>query len=86
MTPNRDATRSAPLGVEIVDGGVGEFEPYRQVSRRALAGAREHRLGNVEPQDFAAGADARGEVDRRRAAAAADVDHALSGLSGPPRR
>jgi hypothetical protein len=52
------------------------------VSRRALAGAREHRLGNVEPQDFAAGSDPGGEIDRRRAAAAADVDHAIAGLWG----
>src|SRR5579872_942258 len=47
---------------------------------RSLAGAGEHRLGYVEPQDFAAGAYARGEVDSRRAAAAADVDDALAGL------
>ena len=68
------------MGVEVVDRGVGEFEPDGQVLRRALAGAREHRRRNVEAQDRAAGTDALREVDRRRAAAAADVDHAVAGL------
>ncbi len=47
---------------------------------RALAGAGEHRLGDVEPEHVAAGTDPGGEVERRRAAAAADVDHAIAGL------
>ena len=68
------------VGLEVVDGGVGAFEPDDQVLGRPLAGARQHRLGNVEPQHLAAGTDAGGEVDRRRAAAAADVDHAIARL------
>ncbi len=68
------------VGLERVDRGVGEFEPDGQVLGRALTGASEHRLGNVEPQDRAGGTDALRELDRRRAAAAADVDHPLAGL------
>jgi hypothetical protein len=47
----------------------------------ASSGARQHRLGDVEAKDLA-GTDPGGEVDRRRAAAAADVDHALAGFRG----
>ena len=68
------------VGLEIIDGGVGAFEPDGQVLRRPLAGARQHRLGNVEPEDLATRTDAGGEVDRRRAAAAADIDHAIARL------
>ena len=75
----RDSEIGGP-GREAVDGGVGKFEPDRQGARRALPGAREHRLGKIDAQDFAAGRDASGEVDRGRPAAAADVDHPLAGL------
>jgi hypothetical protein len=52
----------------------------RSNRRRPLVSARQHRLGNVEPEDLAARTDAGGEVDRRRAAAAADIDHAIARL------
>src|SRR4029077_9515566 len=68
------------VGLEIVDGGVGAFEPDRQVLRRALAGARQHRLGNVEPEDLATRTDAGGEVDRPRAPAAGHIHHAIARL------
>src|ERR1700722_4441827 len=48
--------------------------------RRALPAAGQHRLGNVEPEDLATRIDAGDEVDRRRAAAAADIDHAIARL------
>ena len=74
------------VGLEIIDGGVGAFEPDRQALRRPLASARQHRLGNVEPEDLATRTDAGGEVDRRRAAAAADIDHAIARFWRPLRR
>ena len=80
MTPKRETTRSAQLGASLVHGGVGEHETRRQTGLGALAGARQHGLGNVEAQDLAAGRDALGEVDRRRPAAATDVDHPLARL------
>ena len=45
-----------------------------------LLGQGEHGLGDVEPQDVAAGPDRRGQLERGAAAAAADVEHALAGL------
>ena len=74
-----------PSEREIEHGGVGVNEADRQVLRGALARSGEHRLGNVEPEDLASRSHARGEVDRRRAAAAADVDHPFAGL-GSSRR
>ena len=69
-----------PSEREIVHRGVSVNEADRQVQRGALARSGEHRLGNVEPQDLAFGSHSRGEVDRRRAAAAADVDNPFAGL------
>ena len=69
-----------PLGLEIVNGGVRECEAGRQAGGRALAGAGQHWFGNVEPEDLAAGAHALCEIDRRRAASAADVDHPFARL------
>ena len=63
-----------PVG-RLVHGGVRKHETRRQIGLGALAGARQHGLGNVEAQNLAAGRDAPREVDRRRPAAAADVDH-----------
>ena len=69
-----------PVRREIMHGCVGVYEAGRQVLLGALARPGEHRLGNVEPEDLAPGPHAGGEVDRRRAAAAADVDHAIARL------
>ena len=80
MTPKRETTRSAQLGADLVHRGVGERETRRQTGLGALEGARQHGLGNVEAQNLAAGRDALREFDRRRAAAAADVDHPLARL------
>ncbi len=67
------------FGLEGVDGGVGAFEPDRQAFApargRARASARKCRAPGLRLRG-----DACGEVDRRRAAAAADVDHALARL------
>ena len=76
--PRHDKVRG--VGGHVVDRGVGECERDRQVLRRSLAGARQHRRRNIEAQDRAGWADALRELDRRRAAAAADVDHAVAGL------
>ena len=68
------------MRLEIVSRGVGENEPGGEGFGRSLAGARQHRLGNVEAQRFASRRDPGGEIDRRVAAAAADVDDPLAGL------
>ena len=64
-------------------GGVGADEAHGQAGG-ALASPGQHHLRDVDPDDLAARGDLPGEIDRGRAAAAADVDDPLARLR--PRR
>ena len=79
ITPNREATRSISPGGSFVDHGVGVNEARRNVLGRAVAGAPQQKLGDVDAERLAFGRDAGGELERRRAAAAADVHDELAG-------
>src|SRR5262249_26799012 len=59
--------------------GVGRPEGDVADSIGALARPGEHRFREVDAHDRASGADATGELDRRIARAAADVEDALTG-------
>jgi hypothetical protein len=69
-----------PVGLEMVDLRIGPQQ--RDIAEPAIsdavAGACQHRLGDVDPDDPTALADGLGEQHRGGAGAAADLDHAFA--------
>ena len=78
ITPNRENNRSARPGFEGIDSRVGAHETCRGAGGDARPRPLQHWLGKVEAERMAARADAARQFDRRRAAAAANIERALA--------
>ena len=76
-----EGARGKPMCLRV---GVLEADVRQARRARRLGGAFEHRGGDIDAEDQPRGPDAPGEGDRRVAAAAADVDHALAGGDARP--
>ena len=84
ITPKREKTRSKRPGAEVGDLRVVESERDAVLeprAARALRGALQHRTRDVDRRDRAPGADRLRQLQRRAAAAATDVEHALAGAN-----
>ena len=78
ITPKREKTRSNDAGLERMGRGIAHLEG--RIGEPLRARRLDQRLGDVDAQHMAVGADRLGELGRRAAGAAADIEHLLAGL------